>query len=166
MNDWTKPRRYDDGQGYLFRVSVDELLAKLRVSRDDARRWNAIGWLSFDVDDHKELEPPLEWELEFIRSLARSGLNDAQVNELLETLEEPYRYRPESIAYHFEHGWVSPPPAAEPFDVVEETLDDWLESLAEEGDTDRLETLQDRIAVLLEQHEDDGGSVQQTGAIR
>ena len=157
MNDWRKPRRYDDGQGFLFRVSVDELLARLRVSRDDARRWNSLGWLSFDVDDQTELEPPLEWELEFIRSLARSGLNDAQVNELLETLEKPYRYRPEAIAYHFEYGWVSPPPESEPFDVVEGTLDEWLESLAEEGETNKLESLRDRIAKLLEQREDDGG---------
>jgi hypothetical protein len=50
MNDWTKPRRHADRQGFLFRVPVDELLARLRVSRDDARRWNCLGWLSYDVD--------------------------------------------------------------------------------------------------------------------
>jgi len=74
MSVWAKPRKHDHGQGFLFRVPVDELLARLRVSRDDARRWNVLGWLSFDVDDHTELEPPLEWELEFIQSLARPRL--------------------------------------------------------------------------------------------
>ena len=48
----------------------------------------------------------------------------------------------------------------------EATLFDWLESLAEEGDTDRLETLRDRIAELLEQEEDDDGSADHAEAIQ
>ena len=153
MSVWTHPRKDDDGQRYLFQVSVDEVLANLRISRDEARRWHATGWLSFEVDDHSQLDPPFEWELEFIRSIARSGLNDAQITELLDPLEKPYRYRLESIAYHFEKGWVSPPPDADPLDVVEETIDNWLESLAEEGEVTKLETLRERISELLEENE-------------
>ena len=105
--------------------------------------------MSFDIDQVTELEPPLEWELSFVASMARSGLNDAQITELLSTLEQPYRYKSDSIAFSFEYGWVCPPPEKEPFDVIEDAIDHWLESLAEEGQTQRLAALQHQIVELL-----------------
>ena len=152
MNNWAYPKNENTGQQYLFKTSTDEVLAKLRVSHDDARRWLDKGWVSFDVC---ELEPPLEAECRFIAAIARSGLNDALVNRLLSSLEKPYRYDPDSIAYSFEHGWVSPPAEQEPFDVIEENIEDWLTSLVEEGETERLRQLHKRITELLEEAESD-----------
>lgn len=155
MNNWVYPKNENIGQQYLFKTSTDEVLAKLRVSHDDARRWLDKGWVSFDVGEVFELEPPLEGELKFIAAIARSGLNDALVNRLLSYLEKPYRYNPDSIAYSFEHGWVSPPAEQDPFEVIEENIEDWLTSLVEENETRRLRQLHERLTELLEEAESD-----------
>ena len=55
----------------------------------------------FDIDDLTQIDDP-EWtELCFICSLARSGLNDHQINELLGQLAKPYAYHPFYTAYSF-----------------------------------------------------------------
>lgn len=53
------------------------------------------------------------------------------------------------MAFHFDYGLVSPPPAASPFDVIEQELGDFLESLAEIGATPKLESIKNRIEQLL-----------------
>lgn len=149
MRTWTQPRRCHEKQQFLFCQPVDELLAGLRVSRDETLRWHNLGWLSFNVNDLDKLEQPLECELRLICSLTRSGLEDAQINTILAPLEKPYRYQFKSMAFHFDYGLVSPPPAASPFDVIEQELGDFLESLAEIGATPKLESIKNRIEQLL-----------------
>lgn len=151
MSRWAQPAKHDESQRYLFGMPTNELLANLKVSHDDALRWQSQGWLSFDVGQVEELERPLEWELRFIASIARSGLYDAQVTELLASLEKPYRYDPDLIAFSFQHGWVSPPRERDAFDVIEESVDDWLESLAEDGQLQRLQLLREHLSRLVDE---------------
>ncbi len=87
-------------------------MAALRVSADDAHRWYANGWLSYDVSQKPVIDPPLEAELRFITSVARSGLPDSLIHEMLKPLSKPYRFDPEAIAYSFIHGWVEAPASA------------------------------------------------------
>ena len=128
---------------------TDEVLVDLSVSRDDVRRWQKNGWISFDVDSENELDLPYSWEIEFVRNLARSGLSDPQVSRFLTDLPKPYRFKPETVAYHLIYGWVCPC-QDDPDDVISENLDDWLSSLAESRQLGRLQTLRDRIDELLE----------------
>ena len=149
MSVWEDPKHLDSAQQDLFKTPTDEVLANLRVGYDEARRWQTKGWLSFDVGEECELDPPLESELRLISAIARSGLNDALVDELLRALHTPYRYDPELIAYSFTRGWVSPPAEQSPFEVTEENVEEWLTSLGEEGETQRLIQLREHIAELL-----------------
>jgi hypothetical protein len=149
---WRRP--HPETQPHLFGEPIDDVLASTHVSRDNLRRWKESGWISFDVDELDELQVPLVWEIEFVRNVAQSGLSDAQINEFLLNLEKPYRFNPDFVAYHFIFGWVSPERHA-PDDVVDQHLDEWLDSLAENEDFNRLEQLQDRVASLLESRSDD-----------
>ena len=149
---WYRP--HPEMQSHLFGERVEDVLASTHVSRDDLRRWLERGWISFDVDELDEVQMPLVWEIEFVRNVARSGLSDAQINEFLFNLEKPYRFNPEFVAFHFSFGWVCPQ-RHDPDDVVEEHLDEWLDSLADSEEFDRLEKLQDQIARLLEKRPDE-----------
>ena len=162
MKIWPVPRNQNCEQQFLFKTPVDEVLAKLQVSHNEAQRWFEIGWVSFDVGQGGEIELPLEYELRFITGLARSGMNDAMVNELLSSLVKPYCYNPDVVAYSFEHGWVSMAEDPVPFEIVEDNVDDWLFFLSEENDTDRLMQLRDSISERLSDMEsdDDAESIQ------
>jgi hypothetical protein len=149
---WFRP--HSETQAHLFGEPVEDVLASTHVSRDDLRRWKESGWISFDVDELDEIQMPLVWEVEFVRNVARSGLSDVQINDFLLNLEQPFRFNPEFVAYHFSFGWVCPE-RHDPNEVVEQHLDEWLDSLAESEEFDRLEQLQDRIAMLLESRPDE-----------
>lgn len=142
----------EDHQVTLFREPINEILAELHVSTDDVRRWMACGWISFDIDDIETLDMPYRWEVEFVRNIALAGLNDAQLDEILRPLPKPYRFPPDAVAYHFLHGWVRPahPDIAQ---IIEEELDGWLESLANNQDLGQLQLIHDRISDLIEEHE-------------
>ena len=151
MKSWQQPQNLDSSQAYLFGTPTDEVLARLRVSHDEAKRWLDRGWLSFNVEEVDELDPPCEFELQFIAELARSGLKDALVTDMLGSLQKPYRYNPYFIAYSFSQGWVSPIRFRDSFEVVDENVERWLKSLAEKGETQRLIDLHEVIASLLDE---------------
>ena len=62
---WQRPTR--DCQPTFFPQPVEEVLADLRVNRNDLRRWKQQGWLSFDVDGADKIDLPQEKEIRFIR---------------------------------------------------------------------------------------------------
>ena len=139
---WRRP--VQDVQLSLFPYPLDKWLAMLGVSRDDVRRWKGLGWISFDVDALSEFHDPNANELIFVRNLARSGLSDEQIDQLLSELPSPYSYNPLTTAYHFAHGWVQSPEPLEEADVlkvVEENMDAWIKAQAEQGNVDRLNIL-------------------------
>jgi len=138
---------------------VEQLLADVRVTRDDLRRWKSLGWLSFDVDCADTLDLPQEKEIRFVRRLVVAGLGDSQIERLRDGISRPYSFDVDSTAYHFVHGWVTPA-IEEPFDIVDAQVEEWLADLAASGDTDRLKGLADKIAEHIEsleraEHESD-----------
>ncbi len=145
---WLRPQ--PNMQATLFPRPTDEALATLGVSRGDVRRWRDLGWMSFDVDAMDQFDQPEEWEVAFVRNIVRSNLSVTQISEFLSGLAKPLRYDPERTAYHFEHGWVIPPRVEDPFDIVDREVEAWIESLAQDEDTDRLRDLADTIKITLE----------------
>jgi hypothetical protein len=144
---WERPT--SDLQAYLFGDSTEDVLATLKVSRDDVKRWKAKGWVSFNIDEMDSLDWAYSHEIEFVRDVARSGLLDAQIDSLLEPLPKPYRFSPHDTAYSFVFGWVVPA-RDDPFEVIENNLDDWIGDLADRGDLDRLQQIADKIAEQIE----------------
>lgn len=153
-NYWKRPVSGKVIQCSLFTQSTEEVLADLQVSKDDVRLWREKEWISFDVDSHAKLDEPLIWEIEFVRNIARSGLSDAQINHLLRNLPKPYRSNPSRMAYHLVYGWVLPE-KEDPFDVIDENLDDWLINQADAENYSRLTKVAERIAELLEVNTED-----------
>jgi hypothetical protein len=151
---WERPHQHDYLQRTLFSRPTLEALAEMKVSPDDLLRWHSMGWISFNLKETDVIEQPQEDEVRFVRNLARSGLSDAQINHLLQELPKPYSFYGEP-AFHFEYGWIVPsvPSREDPFDVVSENVDDWLEDLANDGKTARLEELASKINELLDQGE-------------
>ena len=145
--DWSRPT--PDCQRTLFRLQKAEALSELRVTENDICRWHARGWISFDVDAMQELDQPDQWEVEFVRGLALSGLADVQITQLLEGLDKPYSFDPSQIAYHFKYGWVRPC-REDPFEVIEDNFTDWIEDLAEEEELSKLEELASLVVEQIE----------------
>lgn len=145
---WSRPT--PDLQRTLFSEATDQVLASLKVSRDDVLRWQANGWISFSIDEMDGLDWPHANEIEFVRNVARSGLLIAQINSLLELLPKPFRFSCPAVAYHFIFGWVVPT-RDDPFDVIEANLDDWLDDLAEQGDAKRLQQIAEKITAQIEE---------------
>jgi len=150
---WARP--HPDTHPRLFGTPTEEVLADLRVTREDVKRWHELGWLSFDVDPTAELQEQHEKEIRFVRHLAVSGMSSAQINEILEKLRKPYAYEPDSMAYHFTHGWVVPR-IGDAFDVVDEHVSGWISELASGGEIGRLEQLAAEIAGAIEELDENG----------
>lgn len=143
---WQRPER--ETQLDLFEEPRDRLLALAGISLDDAERWRARGWVSFDVRDVARLDHGRVFELCFVRDLARSGLSNVQIDVLLEELEPPYRYDPSRTAYSFRWGWVQlpPMPTTEQMDAyVRRHLPAWIHSRAAEGEHELLGALREHI---------------------
>lgn len=144
---WDRPS--PETQSCLFSDPTDQVLAELRVSRDEVKRWRERRWVSFDIDAMETLDWISSGEIQFVRDVARSGLLDAQINALFSSLPSPYRYSPGTLAYSFAYGWVVPSKDS-PFEVIDRKISYWLEHLAEKHDVDRLESLSRSIARQLE----------------
>lgn len=147
---WERPWPEPELQACLFGDDpTDQVLANLKVSRDEVKRWQEKSWVSFDIDETDTLDRFHSGELEFVRDVARSGLLDAQINALFASLPTPYRFSPETLAYSFAYGWVVPSKDS-PYELIEANVTDWLENLAEEHEIERLEKLSDTIARHLD----------------
>lgn len=149
-----RPHQHNYRQRTLFSRPTGEALAEMKVSPDDFQRWHSMSWISFNLKETDVIEQPQENEVRFVRNLARSGLSDAQINHLLQELPKPYSFYGEPT-FHFEYGWIVPsvPSGGYPFDVVSKNLEVWLEDLANDGNTERLEELASKISELLGQEE-------------
>ena len=119
-----------DVQGSLFTDVLFAVLAVMRVSEDELGRWHNQGWVSFGADRQSSLEPHEVNEIRFVRDVVRSGMSDAYIAELLSQLPRPLNFSPDEVAYSFSLGWVRAGPVSEPDpnDIVDEYVEDWLES--------------------------------------
>lgn len=148
-NSWGEPKPIDRSQLFLFHAPTDEVLAELRVSVNEGHRWFENGWLTFDVQTQGSLSFVDEREIQFICSIVRSGISEALIDRLLRELRRPYCYDCDKVAYSFTHGWVALPQRENPFDVVERHLPEWLNSLVDRDELDKLEAVRDQIDSLL-----------------
>lgn len=140
-----------DCQGCLFHSDFSNVLAELCVSMDELARWHAKGWISFDgnrITEVATFDDPRVCELTVVRDVVRSGLNDAQIDHLLAQLPRPCVLNPSRLVFSFQYGWVEvePSPKVDRNEIIENHLDDWLETCGE----DWLRELQKRIEELLE----------------
>jgi len=150
-----RPKSEAGWQRCLFTSRPDDVLVKLKISRDEVRRWLDKGWLSFDlqpVTEFDEFGDPRVSELTMVRDVVRSGLNDAQIDHLLGLLPKPCVVDPERIAFSFRYGWVVaiPPCEPDPDEIVGEHIDSWLTACGKE----RLLELRSRIGELLSKPDD------------
>lgn len=146
-------RPCQERQATLFPTTLKELLKELGVTRRELNDWNRRGWTALS-DLKAKADEPERYELVFLRDIARSGLRSDQVHLLLQSLEKPYTYNPQTTLLSFAHGWVQlvPPPEQPAAGVViEEHLDDWLSELAENGETERLAQIAQTVAALIPQ---------------
>ena len=132
----------------LFPRGRDETLARVRVSLDDMTRWQQVGWLSYDAAALQTLEDDQIAEMVFIRDIARSGLPDTLITEMLGELERPYAYPPGTTAYSFAHGWVEIvlPDVDE---MIDQHLENWVQAKMVEGDEERLSAVSESIMFAL-----------------
>lgn len=143
------------GQLSLFARPIEEVLFELRVSMDELRRWKARGWIGFDAHKGRKCSDEETAQIELVRGVVRSGLPDAQVRILLDQLPRPCWSDPRRLTYSFVFGWVEGIPPATIEEVLDEHADAWLESLASEGELERLKQLGKRIAELVEEQADE-----------
>ncbi|MGB9623960.1 MAG: hypothetical protein ACPMAQ_03790 [Phycisphaerae bacterium] len=149
-------RPIQQNQRTLFPQPVEEVLAALKVSRDEIARWHKLGWLSLSPKASGNLDEPEWFELEFVRDLARSGLNDAQISQIVRDLPRPFRYDPRRTVYSFAFGWAQVCEPSEPEERTYGELDDWIHEMAEAGDIEHLKDIAQRIQEEINAVEKDG----------
>jgi len=121
------------------------------VSADEMKRWHDKEWLSFDPSALGEFDEAQWIEVEFVKGLVRSGLSDEWIGKLLSKLERPYCYAPKNTFYSFAvQSWKTMPGIPEPEEVIEESLDSYLQDLADSEDRERLLEIRGTIDDLLE----------------
>jgi hypothetical protein len=125
----------------LFQRPVNEVLADARVSRDETRRWKELLWISFDIDAIAELDDPEFNELCFVRNIARSGINEELIAEMLAELPKPYAYLPLHTAFNFALGWVQAPSVPDENELIDQHLHQWIEETLADGEHDKLVAL-------------------------
>lgn len=99
------------GQLSLFDCpTVAEVVLRHGTRLDVAQRLFYDGYLSFEPDPARRLQPAGEAELDFLCGLA-SLVGTRHLQGLLEPLERPYAYRLELIAFDFRaRRWRLRPP--------------------------------------------------------
>lgn len=132
----------------LFPDELDNVLARARVSLEDMAQWQELGWISYDVSTRQTLEGHEIAEMVFVRNLARSGLSNAFVSELLGELAKPYAYPPLTTAYSFAVGWVE---AVIPDmdSLIENHLEGWAQEQRDSGEEERLEQASTTLMIAL-----------------
>lgn len=132
----------------LFPEERDDALAQARVSVEDMAQWQALGWISYDVSTRQTLEYHELAEMLFIRNLARSGLSNAFISELLGELTTPYSYPPMTTAYSFALGWVE---AVIPDmdSLVKNHLESWAQEKSILGQEEELERASLTLVIAL-----------------
>src|SRR5256885_1763944 len=98
---WLPP--FQITQRSMFPRSLEEWLARAKLSKDEIRAWRQLGWISFDVDCLVHLDDPEFYEVIFVRNIARSGIPFALISEMLSKLPKPYSYDPILTAFSFAH---------------------------------------------------------------
>jgi len=146
-------------QATLFKSTEDEFVAQTAVSVDVMAAWHVKGWLSFAPENLAEYDDKERHEVLFVKGLAHSGLSDAMIDRLLAKLSKPYCYDPARTTYSFvEERWIGLPPEPDPFDVVLEHMDEYLEVLVMDENWNDLRSLHEQIGEMLENvgTDDDG----------
>lgn len=153
LPEWfQRPRPTMSLQTSLFPPRLEEELVAVHVSADDVERWRSKGWLSFGLDVGDDFRESHIHELVFVRDVVRSGLSDAAIAALFAQLERPMNFNPHEVAYSFALGWVTPTYLFEPDAnaLVEEHVEGWINALADDGDLERLEKIQQQVARRIE----------------
>ena len=116
------------------------------------KRWHEKGWLSFEPASIEEYDEPQWVEVEFVKPIVRSGLSDDWIDTFLSKLEMPYCYNSRRTFYSFaDQAWKTIPTIPEP----EETVDEYLQGLADDENWDALLEMAERVNDLLGNHAQD-----------
>ena len=143
-------------QKTLFPTSIEAFETETIVSADEMKRWHDKQWLSFDPSVLAEFDEAQWIEVEFLKGLLRSGLSDEWIAKLLSKLERPYCYDPKNTFYSFaDQSWKTMPEMPEipePEEIIEESLESYLQGLADADERERLLEIRGTIDDLLENH--------------
>ena len=147
MNDSELAPRHSSTQLTLFPSTREAFVAETFISADEMESWHRKGWLSFDPLQVDRYDAPERVEVLFIKGLSRSGLSDAMINRILNSLERPYRYDPSETFFSFlENRWIGLPPEPDPADVTGH----YLAELVKAEDWESLRELQCKISEALD----------------
>ncbi len=143
--DELAPQHYS-AQLTLFSLTREEFSAEMFVATDEMELWHRKGWLSFNPVAVDRYDDPEKIEVLFVKGMARSGLSDATISRILQTLPKPYRYDQARTFFSFlDNRWISLP-IPDASDITARHITE----LFEDEDWDTLQALQVRIASGLE----------------
>ena len=154
---YRKPEPVIVYQVSLFKPSIKDISAEHKVSLDELFRWYHKGWLSFNPHEKDELNEPDVFEIILIRDVVRSGLSDANIEDLFSQLPKPLSFDPEKIAYSFSLGWVEYDENYNDIDYAEiigEHLEEWLYEISADGDEEAINNIISMIEKIKDQVND------------
>ncbi len=136
-------------QRNLFSRNPKEVCAQIGLQWFAAMNLYADGYLSVSPDIITDLDDGQEAELLFVGTLAVWANDHVLLDRLLLGLQKPYCYRLDQIWYDWrKHEWQAFP---EPEETDPETvLNEWLDTLASEGNIEQLRYLKEQIETTIE----------------
>jgi len=147
-------------QSTLFKRTLEEIIDETGSGINELIEWNKKGWLSFSLGVQKEYDDKEKYEINFVKGLVRSGLPEDSVSFMLSKLEKPYCYDYKDVYWDFAvQDWRE----FEHFDeieIIENGLDSYLESKAEDEELEDLEKIVRYCKELLARHQENEESEQ------
>lgn len=140
----------------LFKYTLKQLCRDARCSVQDLEILKQNRLLSFPINKEKYDDSEL-YEAIFLTSLLKSELSIEKINKMLSGLEKPYSYS--NIYYNFiTQKWVQNPIRedeienyiVENSDLISDHIDEYLETLYENDDQEKLKEIIKSAAGYLE----------------
>lgn len=141
-------------QQSLFPYPIEEIIKHLKLNTSTAVLWHKNEYLSYNIEEKKEINHTEQLELIFIHSLFYSGLSLKSIDNLLIGLEKPYAYDPLKVYYDFaDKGWKYFP---EQFELNSENYFEEISSLLDVLDIEEekatlqllIENLEERLSEI------------------
>ena len=125
-------------QATLFPTTIAEALQIAKTTMSIASQWYENNYVSFNIEEKKELQHSEVLELVFLSKLFNSALSKSYIDFLLSKLQKPYAYNPELVYYNvFDNEWNYKP------EIIDEktTTLKFIESLDIEKDKELISEL-------------------------
>lgn len=137
----------------LFESALEEVIKGAGVELRQLVAWHALGWTAINPDDPNTFaynSGAAVSELKLLRVVTTQETWPGLLGVLLREFGAPLALDVDRIAWSPKHGWVEPAFDEAPLEATRDHLDEYLNSLKDEGALERLLEIQRLVTDAIE----------------